>query len=86
MYSEKEIEELLKININFYPSSKKFITLATPRKDDNFQQLNVDLKYNDKNYIIYGLSQYKRIEYDNCLNETKIIINDLKKIIFTIRL
>ena len=80
MYSEKEIKEFLKININFYPSSKKYITLGTPGKDSSFHQLNIDLKYNDKDYIIYGLSQYKRIEYENCLKEGKIIIKDIKKL------
>ncbi len=82
MYSEKEIKEFLKneFNVNFYPSSKKYFTLAVPGKDDNFRQLNVDLKYNDKDYIIYGLSQYKRIEYENCLKETRIIIKDIKKL------
>ncbi len=78
MYSEKEIEEYIKINANFYPSSKKYFTLGTLGIDDNFHQLNVDLKYNDKDYLIYGLSQYKRIKYENCLNETKIIIKDIK--------
>ena len=80
MYSKKEIEEFLKTNSNFYPSSKKYFLLATNGKDENFDQLNVDLKYNDKDYIIYGLSQYKRIEYKNCLKEMKIIIKDIKKI------
>ena len=80
IYSEKEIKEFLKINTNFYPSSKKYITLGTPGKDSNFRQLNIDLKYNDKNYIIYGLSQYKRIEYENCLEERKIVIKDIKKL------
>ena len=82
MYSEKEIKEFLKneFSLNFYPSSKKYITLSTPGKDENFRQLNVDLKYNDKDYIIYGLSQYKRIEYENCLKETRIIVKDIKKL------
>ena len=80
MYSKNEINKFLKINTNFYPSSKKYFTLGTPGKDDNFHQLNIDLKYNDKDYIIYGLSQYKRIEYEYCLNELKIIIRDIKKL------
>jgi hypothetical protein len=80
MYSKKEIKEFLKINSNFYPSSKKYFLLATVGKDEDFHQLNVDLKYNDEDYIIYGLSQYKRIEYKNCLKEMKIIIKDIKKI------
>jgi len=80
MYSKKEIKEFLKINSNFYPSSKKYFLLAVEGKDENFHQLNVDLMYNDKDYIIYGLSQYKRIEYKNCLKEMKIISKDLKKI------
>ena len=80
MYSKKEIEELLKTDSNFYPSSKKYLLLATEGKDENFDQLNIDLKYNDKDYIIYGLSQYKRIGYKNCLKEMKIIFKDIKKI------
>ena len=80
MYSKKEIKELLKTDSNFYPSSKKYLLLATEGKDENFDQLNIDLKYNDKGYIIYGLSQYKRIEYKNCLKEMKIIFKDIKKI------
>ena len=50
------------------------------KKLDQFDELSITIKPNDKNYIIYGLSQYKRIEYDNCLNETTIIIKDLKKL------
>ena len=80
MYSKKEIKELLKTDSNFYPSSKKYLLLATNGKDENFDQLNIDLKYNDKDYIIYGLSQYKRIGYKNCLKEMKIIFKDIKKI------
>jgi hypothetical protein len=80
MYSKKEIKELLKTSANFYPSSKKYFLLATAGKDENFDQLNFDLKHNDKDYIIYGLSQYKRMEYSNCLKEIKIIIEDVKKI------
>ena len=80
MYSKKEIEELLKTDSNFYPSSKKYLLLATDGKDENFDQLNIDLKYNDKGYIIYGLSQYRRIEYKNCLNDMKIIFKDMKRI------
>ena len=80
MYSKKEIKELLKTDSNFYPSSKKYLLLATGGKDENFDQLNIDLKYNDKDYIIYGLSQYKRIGYKNCLKEMKIIFKDIKKI------
>ncbi|MDC6479714.1 hypothetical protein PQY92_02395 [Candidatus Pelagibacter sp.] len=80
MYSKKEIKELLKTASNFYPSSKKYLLLATGGKDENFDQLNIDLKYNDKDYIIYGLSQYKRIGYKNCLKEMKIIFKDIKKI------
>ena len=80
MYSKKEIEEFLKTNSNFYPSSKTYFLLATEGKDENFHQLNIDLKYNDKDYIIYGLSQYKRIGYKNCLKEMKIIFKDIKKI------
>jgi hypothetical protein len=80
MYSKKEIKELLKTDSNFYPSSKKYLLLATEGKDENFDQLNIDLKYNDKDYIIYGLSQYKRIGYKNCLKEMKIIFKDIKKI------
>ena len=80
MYSKKEIKEFLKTSSNFYPSSKAYFLLATGGKDENFHQLNIDLKYNDKDYIIYGLSQYKRIEYKSCLKETKIIVKDIKKI------
>jgi hypothetical protein len=80
MYSEKEIKEYSKINSNIYPSSKKYFTLGTHGKDENYDQFNVDLKYNDKDYIIYGLSQYKRMKYKNCLKEMKIITKDIKKI------
>ena len=82
MYTEKEIKEYLSSNnsVNFYPSSKKYFTLTTFGKDKEFDQLNIDLKYNDTNYIIYGLSQYKRIKYKDCLNEQQTISENFENL------
>ncbi len=81
MYSNKEIKEFMKsdIQVNFYPKSKKFFLLATPGIDDSFDQLNVDLKYLDNEYILYGLSQYKRMEIKKCLEETKVISTEIRQ-------
>ena len=80
MYSEKQIENFINNKqANFYPNSKKFFLLATEGSDRNFDQLNIDLKYLDKNYIIYGISQYKRININECLKEKDLIKSEIKK-------
>ena len=80
MYSKNEIEDMINNTnaVNFYPSSKKFYTLATFGKDEEYHQLNIDLKYKDKNYKIYGLSQYKRLQYNDCIKEQNTIKENLK--------
>ena len=57
IFSEKELNKFINKdnNANFYPKSKKFFTLAAPSVDENFRQINVDLKHLDKKFIIYGI-------------------------------
>ena len=84
IFSEKELNEFINSNnANFYPKSKKFFTLSAPSVDDNFRQINVDLKYLDKKFIIYGISQYKRSKIDDCLEEKKIVVKDIKNLFST---
>jgi len=82
IYSEEEIKKFLgdEEAINFYPKSKKFILLATFGKDENFDQLNIDLKYLDKKYIIYGISNYKRLDINACLEEKKSVLIEIKEL------
>ena len=85
IFSEKELNEFINNNnnVNFYPKSKKFFTLAAPSVDENFRQINVDLKHLDKKFIIYGISQYKRSKIDDCLEEKKIAVKDIKNLFST---
>ena len=82
IYSEKEVKKFLgnEEQVNFYPKSKKFILLATFGKDENFDQLNIDLKYLDEKYIIYGISQYKRLDINKCLEEKKDALFKIKEL------
>jgi len=85
IFSEKELNEFINNDnqVNFYPKSKKFFTLSAPSVDDNFRQINVDLKHLDKKFIIYGISQYKRSKIDDCLEEKKIAVKDIKNLVST---
>ena len=85
IFSEKELNEFINNDnqVNFYPKSKKFFTLAAPSVDENFSQINVDLKHLDKKFIIYGISQYKRSKINDCLEEKKIAVKDIKNLFST---
>ena len=80
IFSEKELNKYKDNNVNFYPKSKKFFTLSAPSADENFRQINVDLKHLDKKFIIYGISQYKRSKIDDCLEEKNIVVKDIKNL------
>jgi len=80
IFSEKELNKYKDSNANFYPKSKKFFTLSAPSVDENFRQINVDLKHLDKKFIIYGISQYKRSKIDDCLEEKRTAVKDIKNI------
>ena len=82
IFSEKELNEFInnENQVNFYPKSKKFFTLSAPSVDENFRQINVDLKHLDKKFIIYGISQYKRSKIDDCLEEKRTAVKDIKNI------
>ena len=82
IFSEKELNEFInnENQVNFYPKSKKFFTLSAPSVDENFRQINVDLKHLDKKFIIYGISQYKRSKIDDCLEEKNIVVKDIKNL------
>ena len=82
IYSKKEVETFLKNKdqINFYPKSKKFIVLATPGNKGEFDQLNIDLKYSDKKYTIFGISKYKRMNIEKCLEEKKTALLEIKQL------
>jgi len=82
IFSEKELNEFInnENQVNFYPKSKKFFTLSAPSVDNNFRQINVDLKHLDKKFIIYGISQYKRSKIDDCLEEKRTAVKDIKNI------
>ena len=85
IFSEKELNEFINNDnqVNFYPKSKKFFTLAAPSVDEGFRQINVDLKHLDKKFIIYGISQYKRSKINDCLEEKKIAVKDIKNLFST---
>ena len=82
IYSKNEIEKFIQNEnqVNFYPKSKKYFTLATPSQDKNFNQLNIDLKYLDEKYIIYGVSQYKRLDINECIKEKEKAAKEIKKL------
>ena len=82
IFSIEEIEKFMQNEnqTNFYPKSKKYFTLSTPSKDKNFRQVNIDLKYLDKSYTTYGISQYKRMQVDECIQEKDIAASQISSL------
>ena len=82
IFSKEEIQKFIQNEnqTNFYPKSKKYFTLSTPSKDKNFKQLNIDLEYLDKNYITYGISQYKRMEINECIKEKEEVAKEISNL------
>ena len=82
IFSREEIEKFMQneSQTNFYPKSKKYFTLSTPSKDKNFRQVNIDLKYLDESYTTYGISQYKRMKVDECIQEKDIAASQISSL------
>ena len=67
-----------------YPAKGKYYRLYIENmKFENFDYLSVDLKFNDNNFIIYGLNGMIDFEYNEgnkCLQKQNQVKNDIKDI------
>tara|TARA_B100000035_G_scaffold171938_1_gene146716 strand:+ start:1145 stop:1732 length:588 start_codon:yes stop_codon:yes gene_type:complete len=67
-----------------YPAKGKYYRLYIENmKFENFDYLSVDLKFNDNNFIIYGLNGMIDFEYNEgnkCLKKQNQVKNDIKDI------
>ena len=67
-----------------YPAKGKYYRLYIENmKFENFDYLSVDLKFNDNNFIIYGLNgmiDFKYNEGNKCLQKQNQVKNDIKDI------
>ena len=81
-FSKKEVKDFFEIKnaVNYYPKSKKFFTLGTFSEGKIYKQINFDLKNSDNKYIIYGISGYKRIAYQDCIKESKLVVSEIKQL------
>ncbi len=75
-YSEAEIKNFHTI---YYPKSKKFYQIGLMVQSEEYEALNINLKTNDKKYIIYSIKGVKNVdnELTKCLEQKKNIINEI---------
>ena len=81
-FSKKEVKDFFEIKyaVNYYPKSKKFFTLGTFSEGKIYKQILFGLKASDNKYIIYGVDGYKRMSYQDCVKESKLIISEIKQL------
>ena len=74
-FNEDEILNAIK---TIYPGSDKFFDVHLKLPSENYDQITITLKKNDKNYIIYTLAGdiYFTDEEDKCLVKKDQITND----------
>ena len=79
-FEKKKVKKLFNIKnaINFYPNIKKFITLGTSIKSANYQNIYFGLRNKDKNYVIYSIEGYNRMDYQKCLNKIDLVSLDIE--------
>ena len=80
-FTKKEINKEKKYRIK-YPNSNKFtaITFIEYSKFKIYDSVQVNVKTNDKNYIIYSISgiNYFKNKIDDCKKQKNLIFNELK--------
>ena len=79
--SEKEIEQFEKVEYKIPKPQKYDRIFILEKKFKQFEYISVDVKKNDKQFIIYGLTGM--IDYNDinkCLNQQNEINNDLKNL------
>ena len=85
-YSKSEIDNQKK----YYANSKKFFRAALIAKSGNFERVQLHIKENDNNYIIYGISglnffRDKKNSEKECLEMHKIIKKDISLMLKNIK-
>ncbi len=85
-YSKSEIDNQKK----YYPNSKKFFRVALITKSENFKRVQLHIKENDNNYIIYAISglnffRDKKSSEKECLKMQKIIKKDISLMLKNIK-
>ena len=85
-YSKSEIDNEKK----YYANSKKFFRAALIAKSGNFERVQLHIKENDNNYIIYGISglnffRDKKNSEKECLEMHKIIKKDISLMLKNIK-
>ena len=80
-FTKKEIRKEKKYTIK-YPNSNRFtaITFYEYAKFKTYESIQVNVKNNDKNYIIYSISgiNYFNEKIDDCKKQKDFIISELK--------
>ena len=80
-FTKKEVNKEKKYRIK-YPNSNKFtaITFIEYSKFKIYDSVQVNVKTNDKNYIIYSISgiNYFKNKIDDCKKQKNLIFNELK--------
>ena len=84
-FSEDEIKKKILSDISFYYPNKTFVSIGAKVKSDgleNYDQLGVVIKPNDKNYIIHAIegSLYFKKNINECYKIQNIISENLENL------
>ena len=79
-YSKTEIQNFHTI---YYPNSRKFFQVGIIIESNLYDALNINLKTDDSEYIIYSIKGLKNVDnqLDQCLKLKKDMINQILQII-----
>ena len=77
-YSLEEIQLELKDAV-YYPKSKKMKVVGFMAKESNlYRKYDFHIKDNDKKYIIYSMKGLVKLEIDECLDQKKMVVNQIE--------
>tara|TARA_B100001057_G_scaffold464870_1_gene520433 strand:+ start:313 stop:912 length:600 start_codon:yes stop_codon:yes gene_type:complete len=80
-FSRNQIQDSLS-RPTFYPKSNKFkVILFESQNKDLYDYLNITLKNNDNDFIIYALRGEKEMSIENCFNKKLDQINGIENIL-----
>ena len=83
-FSSEEIEQAEE-NPTYYPKSKKYKILGFYSKTgDLFDYINISIKNNDKNFIIYGIRGEKEMSLDACFEMKTEQINSIENMLSSV--
>ena len=82
-FDSNQIKKFDKQNYKFPEKNKYYRLYIEHLKFENFDYLSVDLKLNDKNFIIYGLNgmiDFEPEEGESCLKKQRQVKNEIQNI------